>query len=108
MMILKVSIFIQTIINNKMKESEIFTTITLLNGEKCDIKDVRFKHISKANYKLTTQQNTQYDFIFFFLQEILIINGETPKVGFIEDLMIDDYIKINDVINVIMQKLPKV
>lgn len=87
---------------------EIFTTITLLKGEKCDIKEIRFGHISKANFNLTSQKNTQYDFIFFLFKEILLIDGKSPSDTIIENLMIDDYIKINDVITVIMQKLPKV
>ena len=88
-------------------KQEIFTSFKLMKGEKCDVLELKFGHICTANFKVAYQKDTEYDMIFFLLQQILLIDDKNPSIEFLENLMTDDYVKISDAVAVLMNKLPK-
>lgn len=85
--------------------NEIFTSITLSNGSKCDILELKASMIWKATFKQMNNLQMEYDLIPFLLEQILIIDGEKTDMEFIGNMNYDDYMDITEVLNVFMTKL---
>lgn len=85
--------------------NKIFTSIKLLNGDKCDILEIKAVHIWKAQTALAFSTKKDLGVFPFLLQQILLINGKCPSIEYLEDIMIDDYLEINAVVDVYFKKI---
>ena len=87
--------------------TELFESISLMDGRKLDIHNINLGIISHANFKVATQKDTQYDSCFFILHQILRINKQELSYSDLSNICIDDFLKISDVLGAILMKLPK-
>ena len=89
-----------------MKE-QIFTTIIISNGSKCEILEIRPYTIWKATYKKENNPDLKLDLVPFIIEQILIIDGKKVDIEFIGNMDINDYMEIVDVMIACMGKLPR-
>lgn len=89
-----------------MDEKDIFTTITLLDGRKCSILNIKAGHFYVSSLKFRLAEDNKYPQDVYLMREILIIDGKKREFDYIYDLSIDDFLAINEVIEAIMAKVP--
>lgn len=84
----------------------IFTTIILSDGSKCDILEITPFMLWRASYK-QANSDMELDMVPFLLEQSLIINNKKVDIDFIGKMSMDDYQEISDVFCIQMKKLPK-
>ena len=84
---------------------EIFTTITLQDGSKCDILALTPWRIWKATYKQQLNPQIEYDITPFILEQILIVDGKKVDMKFIGNMDCSDYFEIAEILSIFMTKL---
>lgn len=82
-----------------------FLTIKLMDGRKCDIKEIKAGDIFRANYNHSIDSPREFDITPFLFQQAIKIDGEQPTIEQVCELMIDDFIAINNVISTSMIKI---
>lgn len=87
---------------------EIFTTITLLDGRECSILNIKVGHYYMSSFKFTFQGDNKHPLEAYLMREILIIDGEKRDFDYIDDLSIDDFLTINEVLEAIFAKIPNI
>jgi hypothetical protein len=86
-----------------------FTTITLSNGDVCDIFEPIASHMMKAQKEQveTVRSNPKMDELGpapFFIRQVITINSNRPSLQYVTGMAIDDYLAINDVITILFKK----
>ena len=90
-----------------MQHNEIFTSIELSNGSRCDILEINALVIWKAAFRHQAYPDKELDIVPFLLEQVLIIDDKKRDIEFIGNISIDDYLKIMEVMDIVMKKLPK-
>ena len=85
---------------------EVFTSITLMDGSKCDILELKVYMIWIATFRQSKKPEMEVDITPFILEQIIRIDGKTTSIDALGDMGMDDYSKILDVVSVLMNKLP--
>jgi hypothetical protein len=85
--------------------TKLFTTVSLLNGSKCGVLEVKSAHIFIANFRLSIQKKTEYDFTYFLFQQILLIDNKKITDEQLLNLSIDDFILISEVMDAAFKKI---
>jgi len=91
----------------------IFTTITLSNGDKCEILELTTQHIMSACHSHEIY-NKKIDDVLdhlpastFFIQQIIYIDGKRKSIEYFVNLSIDDFNLICDAIEALFKTIPK-
>lgn len=87
-------------------KNNIFSRVNLLNGQKCEVLELRTGHIFTANYHVINQKDTTLDFMFFMLRQLLLIDSKPITDEQLLNLSIDDYLIISEVLECLTKKLP--
>ena len=85
---------------------DIFTTITLMDGRECSILNMKAGHYCMAAFKFGLAEDNKHPKEAYLVKEILIIDGKKRDLDYIDELSIDDFIAINEVLEAIMAKVP--
>ena len=91
-----------------MKQEDIFETITLMDGRKCSILRMKAGHYYMAALKFQLAENNKHPQEAYLIREVLIIDGKKRNLEYIDELSIDDFIAINEVLTTIMAKIPNI
>lgn len=75
-----------------------FLTIKLMDGRKCDIKEIKAGDIFRANYNHSIDSPREFDITPFLFQQAIKIDGEQPTIEQVCELMIDDFVLISNAI----------
>ncbi len=90
-------------------KDEIFTTVELLNGDKIDVLFCKGLHMTKAQwkYQFHTQiaKDVEYDIVPFIMEQLCLVNGKQKGIEYYVELMIDDYIKISDALQLVINSI---
>ncbi len=86
-----------------MAAIEIFKSIHLLDGTLIEIIVPTGGHYSRAFRKFSRQE--EYDVIPFLFSELCLVNHGKKDESFYINLMIDDYLLINEVINEVSTRI---
>lgn len=90
---------------NSKRHNKKFSSVKLLEGVTCDILDITPMVLWRATLNCSLQK--EFDITPFVLEQILLFDGEKRDLDYIENLYIDDYLKISEVVTVLLSKLPK-
>ena len=92
-----------------MNKQDIFTTITLMDGRECSILNIKAGHFYMSNFKFNfVNDGSQHPESAYLMREILIIDGKKRDFDYIDEISIDDFIAINEVLEAIMAKVPSI
>ncbi len=85
---------------------KIFNTIYLSDGRQCDILNITFGMISRANFQHSMSLDG-YDPAIFVVQQSIRINNKECTIEELSNLSFDDYIEIMHIMNAVMLKIPR-
>lgn len=84
--------------------SNIFTSIQLSGAQKCDILNITAMMMWKAEYR-AANMGEELHMVPYLLEQIVMIEGKLATKEEIGEMMIDDYLAIQDVVNAILQRV---
>lgn len=91
----------------------IFFEFETLDGRKCTVNKLKPFHIWIAQTRLEAlkasnpnNEFSEYGVIPFILEQIVFFDGKKTNVSELGDLMIDDYLKLSDVLASVLSKIP--
>lgn len=81
-----------------MLKNEIFTSVILTNGSKCDIIEMKTGHVMKASMKMMKaivekNEHAEYGIIPFIACEVMRIDGREIDMNYLENMEAEDYYK---------------
>jgi hypothetical protein len=94
-----------------------FTHMVLMSGQKCEILMVKPMHFWAAGFMQQMYNGNKnkdvkqaedkrgYDIMPFLLMQVVRLDGKVPTMQQLEDMMMDDYIQICEVLTPLMNKL---
>lgn len=85
---------------------DIFTTITLMDGRKCDILNIKAGHFYMSSLKFRLEESPTRSQEAYLMREILIIDGKKRDLDYLDEISIDDFLAISEVVEAIMAKVP--
>ena len=91
----------------------LFTTITLSNGDKLEIVELTTGHLMAANNSQQNYNNKIQDELDhlaiaeFIIQQICFLNGKRQSIEYFKSLTFKDYSRVIDCVSALVVDIPK-
>lgn len=79
--------------------------LDLKDGRSCSIDDLTPSILWKATFRAARNHDKEYDLTPYILEQIITIDGEPVTIDQLDQLSIDDYLSILDVLEHVTRKL---
>lgn len=84
----------------------IFETIQLKDGSKCEILEIMPKHFWWANFKRASKLPIEFDVEPFVMAEVCLIDGKKTTVEYLGEIDFQDYLRLKNIIEAMISPTP--
>ena len=88
-------------------KNQIFTSVTLLDGRKCEVLDILAGDIFYASFEFSVQEEKKLGIDFFMYKRMIRIDGKKLSTEELLNISIDDWLSISDIVTAAFTKIEK-